>query len=65
MAYVVTVSTAFQQQSRSITVDRGNEEFTSFPAKVGNPDYDSFLESQSLTDAEVQAMEPDVWHDMA
>ena len=50
---------------RSVMVDRGNEEFTSFPAEVGNPVYDSFLESQSLTDAEVQAMEPDVWHDMA
>ena len=50
---------------RSVMVDRGNEEFTSFPAEVGNPVYDSFLESQSLTDAEVQAMEPDIWHDMA
>ena len=50
---------------RNVTIDRGNNEFTYFPAEVGNPNYDAFLESQSLTDAEVQAMEPDVWHDMA
>ena len=48
-----------------VVIDRGLGEFTSFPAELGNPVYDSFLESQSLTDAEVQAMEPDVWHDMA
>ena len=50
---------------RHVVIDRGNGEFTSFPAEVGNPNYDSFLESQGLTDAEVQAMEPDTWHDMA
>ena len=50
---------------RHIVIDRGNDEFTSFPAEAGNPNYDSFLESQSLTDAEVQARDPDVWHDMA
>ena len=50
---------------RHVIIDRGNDEFTTFPAVVGNPSYDSFLESQSLTDAEMQAMEPDVWHDMA
>ena len=50
---------------RHVVIDRGSGEFTSFPATVGNPVYDSFLESQSLTDIEVQAMTPDIWHDMA
>ena len=50
---------------RHILIDQGSDQFISFPAEVGNPNYDSFLELQSLTDAEVQAMEPDVWHDMA
>ena len=51
--------------ARNVNVETAANEFASFPAEVGNPVYDSFLESQSLTDAEVQAMEPDVWHDMA
>lgn len=65
MRFMTTVGSTFGVTNVSITVDRGNGEFTSFPAQIGNPVYDSFLESQSLTDAEVQAMEPDVWHDMA
>lgn len=65
MTYMLTLSEAFGQERSSITINNGVEHFISFPAKVGNPNYDSFLESQSLTDAEVQAMEPDVWHDMA
>ena len=65
MRYRISVVDMAPAPFRSVTIDRGNDEFTSFPAEVGNPVYDSFLESQSLTDAEVQAMEPDVWHDMA
>ena len=65
MSYKIAASEFFGRQSRQVVVQTGSDEFTSFPAKVGNPVYDSFLESQSLTDAEVQAMEPDVWHDMA
>lgn len=49
----------------SIIVDMGGDARSTFSATVGNAAYDSFLESQSLTDAEVQAMEPDIWHDMA
>jgi len=62
---VVVIVVPMSDTLRSVMIDRGNEEFTSFPATVGNPVYDSFLASQSLTDAEVQAMDPDVWHDMA
>lgn len=65
MRYKATDSEFMGSVERSVLLDRGGDEFTSFPSKVGNPNYDSFLESQSLTDAEVQAMEPDVWHDMA
>ena len=64
MRYEAVINVSMGYESRSVILDRGNGEFTSFPAEVGNPVYDSFLESQSLTDAEVQAMEPDVWHDM-
>lgn len=62
---VVEFATVTGGTARNVSVDQGNSQYLSFPAEVGNPVYGSFLESQSLTDAEVQAMEPDVWHDMA
>jgi hypothetical protein len=65
MRYKISERVALEGLRRHVVVDRGDEGFTSFPAKVGNSVYDSFLESQGLTDAEVQAMEPDEWHDMA
>ena len=65
MRYKVIVSESFGIERRSVMVETSPEQFTSFPASSSNPVYESFLESQSLTDAEVQAMEPDVWHDMA
>ena len=49
---------------RHVFIEQAAGSFVSFPAEVGNPNYDSFLGSQGLTDAEVQAMEPDIWHDM-
>ena len=65
MRYQILAVSGFSGESRNVNIDRGDGSFTSFPAEAGNHNYDSFLESQSLTDAEVQAMEPDVWHDMA
>jgi hypothetical protein len=49
---------------RHVLIDKGGDEFTTFPARLENPNYDTFLESEGLSDAEVQAMEPDEWHDM-
>lgn len=46
----------------SIVIDSG-EGFTSFPAEVGNPNYDAFLEQAKLTDKQVQALTPDTWYD--
>ena len=65
MQYQIVNSSFMGAESRSVIVQKDLEQFESFPAQVGNAVYDSFLESQSLTDAEVQAMAPDVWHDMA
>jgi hypothetical protein len=65
MRYRLAVTEYDGQTFRSVIVDHGGEQFTAIPAVVGNPVYDSFLESQGLTDADVQAMEPDEWHDMA
>ena len=65
MRYKIHAEVFMGQTHLNVLIDRGDEQFTSFPAEPGNPVYDSFLESQSLTDDEVQAMEPDVWHDLA
>ena len=65
MRYLVWDIPLVESMERQVSVRDSEDCFTSFPAEVGNPNYDSFLESQDLTDAQVQAMEPDVWHDMA
>ena len=40
-----------------------SNEFISFPAKVGNPNYDAFLTQAELTDKQVHALKPDAWYD--
>ena len=35
-----------------------------FPANMENDSYLKFLSEQNLTDKQVQAMKPNVWHDM-
>jgi hypothetical protein len=65
MRYQIMVTESMSGAQRHVLREDGPDQFTSFPAEVGNPVYDSFLESQGLTDAEVQTMEPDIWHDMA
>lgn len=65
MRFRILATTIMGAMRLSVNIDRGSNEFTSFSAEIGNPVYDAFLESQGLTDAEVQAMEPDIWHDTA
>jgi len=65
MRYKIHAATVQGTPVRSIHIETSPDEFTTFPAEVGNPVYDAFLDSQGLTDAEVQAMEPDVWHDLS
>lgn len=65
MRYMIVTRVEIDGTHRHVIVEQAEDRFTSFPAEVGNPVYDSFLESQGLTDAAVQDMEPDVWHDMA
>ena len=65
MRYKIVEVQAQDTMQRHVIVETAPEQYTSFPATADNGAYGAFLESQSLTDAEVQAMEPDVWHDMA
>jgi len=48
---------------KSITTTADDVSFTSFPAVVGNPNYDQFLVQAELTDKQVKALTPDVWYD--
>lgn len=59
------IKSAMDPDWSGVVIDHGGEAFTSFPAEVGNPVYDGFLQSQDLTDPAVQAMTPDEWHDIA
>jgi hypothetical protein len=47
----------------NITTTSDETTFTSFPAVVGNPNYDAFLTQAELTDKQVHALKPDVWYD--
>jgi hypothetical protein len=47
----------------NITIELENSGY-SFPATIGNSFYDTFLVSQNLTDKQVQALEPNIWHEM-
>ena len=49
---------------RNVTTTSDDVSFTSFPAVVGNPNYDAFLTQVGLTDAQVHELEPNVWYDL-
>lgn len=63
MKYSTVKYTSLDQDFCSIITTSGDEVFTSFPAELGNPNYDRFLVDAKLTDAEVHALEPDTWYD--
>ena len=53
-----------EQDITNILVTNDDDNFISFPAEIGNPNYDQFLEQTGLTDTEVHELEPDVWYEM-
>jgi hypothetical protein len=48
----------------SVTVKGDENEMSSFPDVVGNPNYGQFLVDAKLTDKQVKALKPDVWYDL-
>ena len=63
MKYLLSIiSTPFGEES-NISTTSDNENFVSFPAVAGNPNYDAFLEQAKLTDTQVKALKPDTWYD--
>lgn len=63
MRYKIIEQELREETLTSLIISSGDESFVSFPAVVGNPNYDQFLTQTGLTDAEVHELEPDVWYD--
>lgn len=64
MKYMLTKSThPIYGEGFTITKSNNEENFTSFPAEVGNSNYDAFLVDTNLTDKKVKALTPDKWYD--
>ena len=63
MKYMISKFESFGTESVNVTTTNSEATFTSFPAVVGNPNYDAFLEQAKLTDKQVQALTPDTWYD--
>jgi hypothetical protein len=63
MKYLITIIKSFNVDSFNVTTTPDDVVFTSFPAEIGNPNYDQFLEQTKLTDKKVKALTPDEWYD--
>ena len=63
MKYKTTKSELFDVISTSVITTVNDVSFVGFPAEVGNPNYDAFLEQAKLTDTQVKALKPDTWYD--
>lgn len=63
MKYLTVKYASFDKNFWSVIIAEDNEVFTSFPAEVGNPNYDDFLEQAQLTDKQVHALTPDRWYE--
>jgi hypothetical protein len=63
MKYLIIKYESFDEDFWSIITTSDDEVFTSFPAEIGNPNYDAFLIQAQLTDEEVHKLTPDTWYD--
>ena len=63
MKYMITVFDSHGESFTNVTTTGDGAAFTSFPAEVGNPNYDAFLVQAQLTDKQVHALTPEVWYD--
>lgn len=61
MKYIINTYPNIVGTFTSITVTIDDENFLNFPAEVGNPNYDQFLDTVNLTDEEVHALPTDEW----
>jgi hypothetical protein len=64
MKYKTVISDVMNVEKTHIVIDFLDNTFQSFPAEVGNPNYDKFLEANELTDKQVHALKTDVWYEV-
>jgi hypothetical protein len=64
MKYKTVISDVMNVEKTHIVIDFLDNTFQSFPAEVGNPNYDQFLEANKLTDKQVYALKNDVWYEL-
>lgn len=63
MKYKLSIIPGPFGEYENISTTSNDENFVSFPAIVGNPNYDAFLIQVDLTDEEVHALPVDEWID--
>lgn len=63
MKYIITIFDYMEATFVNVTTTADDVNFVGFPAEVGNPNYDAFLEQAKLTDTQVKALKPDTWYD--
>lgn len=61
MKYMILQYVSHNETFTNVLVSEREDFSTQFPAVVGNPNYDQFLEQAGLTDEEVHALTPDEW----
>lgn len=64
MKYMMTIIETFGSQNYNVTTTPDDEVFTSFPAEIGNPNYDQFLLQVELSDEEVKALPTNEWFEV-
>lgn len=63
MKYEIILVQSKDEPYKSVIIEREDGSYISFPAEVGNPNYDNFLVEAELTDEQVNNLPIDVWYD--
>ena len=62
MQYIIYKGETLGETYCSVNVKNIDGSVVYFPATVGNPEYDQFLEQAQLTDKQVHNLTPDKWY---
>ena len=63
MKYRINITEIIGKKYTGVTTTPDEIVLTFFPAEIGNPNYDAFLEQTQLTDKQVHNLKSDVWYD--
>lgn len=59
--YMLSIIEKMETKNYNITTKSNDENLVSFPAEIGNPNYDQFLTQTGLTDAQVRELSVGEW----